>query len=782
LIAEILQKLLKLFNIPPIVVRYFRLSNKLSGLGKNNFPKELVPLNTKQLSRGMLNYTFFQHYPHWKLPYWAVRQYDINNNSFIPRSHLAVSVNVTHRNWTAIGNINCDIEPIVDPCGTIIPFVDGWSLECRVRYKDELIVPAYYKNIKQKLVDDLPIIETTLIEADFILQMIHYTSNDTLICEYEIINTKDELNIELELILAIRPFNVEGVSPINSIKYDIDENSLLIDSINKIYFSTKPEKIIYSNLSGGDSANNFELGEKSVKQNNVTCEYGFANASALYSLTITPGHKKSIKCLVNLSNNQIVSNDLNKIEYVKSNWQKLLDAGSTINIADDKLSSIVKSSLCTVLQFLDSDKITPGAAIYHQFWFRDAAFQLNILDKLGFHNQTKNIFNTFFKYQKKDGYFQSQNGEWDSNGQVLWMIVQHSLLSNDINFLEQNFTALHKSVTWIDKKRILDKKFSNEHFYGFLPKGLSAEHLGLADYYYWDNFWSIAGLKSFILICELLDKVSEKNYALTILKDYENVLVNSIKESIRSNINKVIPSAPQKKLDTGIIGTLSAVYPLEVLDYESGIFDSTIEYIYKNYFHKGLFFQSIIHSGGNPYITLHIAHTILYRGNRKLFCKVLNDVISYASPTYNYPEAIHLITGGGVIGDGHHGWASAEVLLAVRDAFVYEASYYSVKEIELIILSGICAEWFISGKEISIKDALVLSGKISISARLKNSVINLKLEYLSNHFYKNEKLKIILPFIVKSISSKSKESSISFTETETTIIYPAKSMEILFHL
>jgi Zn-finger nucleic acid-binding protein len=29
-----------------------------------------------------------------------------------------------------------------------------------------------------------------------------------------------------------------------------------------------------------------------------------------------------------------------------------------------------------------------------------------------------------------------------------------------------------------------------------LPPGFSAEHLGPNDYYYWDNFWALAGLKA----------------------------------------------------------------------------------------------------------------------------------------------------------------------------------------------------------------------------------------------------------------------------------------------
>jgi hypothetical protein len=781
LINKIIEKFLSLFNIPVNAVRYFRLSNKLSGLTKSNFPKELVSLNTKQLTRGMLNYTFIQHYPGWKLPFWAVRQYDINNNSFVPRSHLGVSVNVTHRNWTAIGNINCDVEPIVDPCGSVTPFVDGWSLECWIKYNDHLIIPAYHNNVKQKLIDDLPIVETAIVEQDYILILKHYTYDDSLICEYEIENKSPE-NISLDLILAIRPFNPEGISLINSIQFDEIENTFIINKFNKVYFDTKSDRVILSNLKHGDSANKLDLTEKLIIENGVDCEYGFANALSLFSINLYSYQKKMFRSHISLSNTPIDFKKLKVIDKVVEQWDTIIDQSIKINVPDPKVSSQIKSSLSTSLQFIDSDKITPGAAIYHQFWFRDAAFQLNTLDKFGFSYLTKKIFKTFFSYQKKDGYFQSQKGEWDSNGQVQWMIMQNALLTNNLDYVKEHFNELYESVKWIDKKRILDKKYSGEHFYGLLPKGLSAEHLGLADYYYWDNFWSIAGLKSFILICELLKNTTAKNYTENILVQYEKTLRDSISKSVNNNIYGAIPSAPNKDLDTGMIGTIPAIYPLQIIDWDNELFDNTLEYIYKNYFHKNLFFQNIIHSGGNPYITLQIAHSFLYRGNRKLFTKIINDVFDYASPTLNFPEAIHPITGGGIIGDGHHGWAAAEVLLAMRDAFVYERNYYSLHNIELVLISGIPIDWFLTEKELTIKNTPILSGSISITVLLNKNVIDLKINYSSNSRYSNEKFVIVLPFIIKSISGDSKESDLKFSETKSMITFNAKPLEIKFYL
>lgn len=786
MIISFLQKLLHLLNIPETAIRYFRLSNKLSGLNNNNFPKELVPLNIKQLTRGMLNYTFFQHYPHWKRPYWAVKQYDPDYSGFIPRSHLAVSVNVTHRNWTAIGNMNCDVEPIVDPCGSVVPFNDGWSLECWIKYKNNLIIPAYCKDVKQKLVNNLPVVETEVMEKEFSVKMINYTLFEELVCEYQVtfLDQKPDakLKIDLELILAFRPFNFEGVSPIDSISFNGDENSIFINNTHKIYFNKKPDKVILSNLQRGDCANLNLSRDQLNDQKIINCKYGFANAAAIFTINNISDEKKKISLHINLNKNHSNKPSSHSVELVKKYWQDILTNRSKLSFPDKKISSLYDSSLFSLLQFIDKDNVTPGPAIYHQFWFRDAVFQLNILDKLGFTDITKNIYTGFFKYQKNDGYFQSQKGEWDSNGQVLWLLFQNALLTNDVSIIRDNFSSLLKAVKWIEKNRLTDKKYLSEKYYGLLPKGLSAEHIGLADNYYWDNFWTIAGLKSFIFICVLLGELTSKDYAEKLLAGYEKVLKKSVVESLKSNEYFVLPSAPSKALDSGMIGSLAAIYPLQILDWQSEAFVKSLNYVHENYFRKNLFFQDIIHSGGNPYITMQIAHSYLFQGKQNLFNKIFNNVISWASPTLNYPEAIHTLTDGGVIGDGHHGWAAAEVLSSVRDMFVFEKNYYSKKSIELILLSGVSKEWFLTNKEISLKKINLLCGTISISCKMTSHKIELNVDYLSNKIYEQEFMIITLPFVVKSLSSAKKEFSISFGNNGTVISFNSDSMDISFNI
>lgn len=179
---------------------------------------------------------------------------------------------------------------------------------------------------------------------------------------------------------------------------------------------------------------------------------------------------------------------------------------------------------------------------------------------------------------------------------------------------------------------------------------------------------------------------------------------------------------------------------------------------------------------------MQIALSYLLQGKREIFNRILNDVIGYSSSTFNFPEAIHPLTFGGVIGDGHHGWVAAEILSVVRSAFVYEKNYYALEKIELVLLSGISIEFFESKNELSVENVNLLCGLMSLKTKKSNNQIELEIIYKSNGFYKNENMIIVLPFIVKSISSSTKELSISFEENETTVYYKANSMKIIFSI
>jgi hypothetical protein len=735
MLKKILYKLISLLHLPGEAVKMFELANVISGINKKTLPSELLPLNTIQLSRGLLNYTVLQSRLNWIFPYWAEKQYNHKSHSFIPRSHLALSMNVTERNWTAVGNPECDSEPIVDPRGLITPFKDGWSIDTWMQINDEIIIPSKNNYTTQRLLNNLPVIETKTKRRNDSLISCVYTFEKNLYINTEI---RTEIDTRAAIIFSIRPFNPEGVSVINNINFDSLSNSFLINNKDVIKFNKQPYFVFCSTFEESDSYHALAK-EKSKFASN--CEYGMASAVAVFKCY---DKESSVLCTYskNIKNMPAEYHSKNDSE---SYWEKLLQPAAKIEIPDNNINSLFNFSTATLLMLLDKESITPGPFTYHQFWIRDAVFMLNALDKLGYSGLTIPVINSFKKYQNKKGYFRSQQGEWDSNGQVLWCIYHHAVLTNNFELLESNFTSLWKGTKWIDKSRLRNKKFVDKPYFGLLPAGMSAEHLGLVDYYYWDNFWSLSGLKSFEAICVILNRTKELEYLEGLINEYRTDLNRSI-ENVCNKFNiSTIPASCTRGNDCGMIGSVSAVYPTQLFNSDDSIIISTLDTIYQNYFYKGMFFQNFIHSGMNAYLTLHVAHAYLYSGNREKYWEILVAVISNSTATFTFPEAIHPITGGGVMGDGHHGWAAAEIVLAIRDAFIYERFSSSSELLELVLFAGIPSLWFERSIPFSIKNTPVPGGKISIKVIPSELIITIRIDFISSNHINNKQLRLDLP-------------------------------------
>nr|MDA3874011.1 hypothetical protein [Kiritimatiellia bacterium] len=143
----------------------------------------------------------------------------------------------------------------------------------------------------------------------------------------------------------------------------------------------------------------------------------------------------------------------------------------------------------------------------------------------------------------------------------------------------------------------------------------------------------------------------------------------------------------------------------------------TASFLTESCFHKGGFFQEMIHSGINAYLSLDLAQTLLRAGDPG-FADILRKVADLATPTGQWPEAIHPITLGGCMGDGQHGWAAAEWIMMMRNCFVREESDH------LVVGSGLLPEWLESGHELSFGPTLTAWGPVHI--RLKEHQLVIK--------------------------------------------------------
>jgi hypothetical protein len=136
----------------------------------------------------------------------------------------------------------------------------------------------------------------------------------------------------------------------------------------------------------------------------------------------------------------------------------------------------------------------------------------------------------------------------------------------------------------------------------------------------------------------------------------------------------------------------------------------TAEFLLERCCIDGAFFQDMIHSGLNAYLTLHLAQVLLRAGDPRHF-DLLNRVCDLASPTGQWPEAVHPRTGGGCMGDGQHGWAAAEWVMMMRSLFMRE------EDDRLVFGSGIPAEWLDAGGPLRCGPTATPYGPVEVNVR-----------------------------------------------------------------
>jgi hypothetical protein len=335
--------------------------------------------------------------------------------------------------------------------------------------------------------------------------------------------------------------------------------------------------------------------------------------------------------------------------------------------------------------------------------------------------------------QTPQGYFLSQEGEWDSNGEALWIMRQYCEMTGNVPPKEWE-GPIKKGGQWIYKKRLPDTlTFTHA---GLMPSGFSAEHLGPNDFYYWDDFWAVAGLKAAaFLSMAYKDKERGVNF------EWEsNALVESINQSLKKVEERLkrpaVPASPYRRLDSGAIGSLAASYPLHVFGPNDPRILDTADFLMKNCLVHGGFFHDMTHSGINPYLTLHLAQVLLRAGDPRYF-GLMTAVAKLASPTGQWPESVHPRTGGGCMGDGQHVWAAAEWVLMIRNCFVREEAE------RLILCSGIHQSWLDKKQTISFGPAPTSFGDIQISIKPQGQ--NIQIEWHGQWLGKEPPIDIQLP-------------------------------------
>jgi hypothetical protein len=796
-------------------------------------PIELLRAGVVFQARGLMNTRAIQHNLDWVWPFWVERQFDPLDPAFIPRAFSVTHVNLTHRNWTAVGIPDCPALPIVDPRGLVTPHWDGWSLDAWVLADDgRELVPSRETDSRQRL--DLGqgiAIETETTAEGMSLRARAFVSSDRDATHAPDVpgaagapgargahSARDahsargapSLRIRWSarcdtlgwLAVVLRPYNPEGVSFIHDIALSEFASvetqgpagagesrscsAWTVDGRQTIELSEAPDHHRFSDYRRGDV--HIRIPDNSPDRA-VRCDVGLATAAALYRLV--PGREREISIAAPLTERDEREPRAHRptkrepsSSFPHSSWEDALSGACALRVPDERVQFLFDAAIRTLILHSPGE-VYPGPYTYKRFWFRDAAFIIDGLLAAGLVSRAERALDRFPRLQTHDGYFRSQDGEWDSNGEALWILDRFRRLTGRPPKPEW-LPAIRRGGEWIRRKRIPP---GSRHA-GLFPPGFSAEHLGLNDYYYWDDFWGVAGLRAAAALldaasggvaasgsaaatsglpathgavatrgaagalahdpvlaaefrreaAEFLEVIDESLALIHEERDRHHAgsftaATGSVTSTDGAGATQVSaakgaeafpranPAAPDRRMDAGAIGSIAAGYPLRLWPADDARLRDTVEYLMGRCFVSGGFFQDMIHSGINAYLTLHVAQVLLRAGDPR-YAELIRNVADLASPTGQWPEAIHPATRGGCMGDGQHAWAAAEWVLMIRNCFLREEND------GLILCSGIPDEW-LAGEGVSLGPTPTSYGAISVSARRTESGVRVEWTWTS---------------------------------------------------
>lgn len=698
------------FLDPIVLLGYLRRFSQPSEVTE---PIELLRAGVVFHARGLINSRAIQHNLDWVWPYWVDRQFDPRDVSFIPRAFSATHINLTHRNWTAVGVPDFDELPIVDPRGLVTPLLDQWSIDGWILMENgTLHAPSQSEDCHQTFNFD----ENVHVVTKSQTKSVSLRSTVSVECGKKGLECRihydGEANCKGWLIIALRPFNPEGVSFIHRVNLNDGHLGWEIEGVPKVSFSDRAEKYSISDYGEGDVALGIETPNS---RTSGVCDVGMISAAALYSLT--PNEKRRVTVSVPLEKHgQSVKSDYESPDEL---WDKSLAGACWLCIPDEKMRFLYDAAIRTLILHTPND-VYPGPYTYKRFWFRDAAFIVHSLLLVGLVDRAEKILDLFPSRQTAKGFFHSQNGEWDSNGEALWIMHRYCLLTGRPPKKEW-IPSIRKGARWILSKR-LPKNKDDVHA-GLLPAGFSAEHLGPNDFYFWDDFWAVAGLEAAAVMLNQVGDEKEGARAKQGAVDLISCIDTSVKKAAQRLGRPAMPAAPTRRLDTGAIGSLVAGYPLQLVEPNDMRLLDTAEFLQETSIVGGGFFHDMIHSGINPYLTLHIAQVMLRAGDSRYEC-LMNTVAELATSTGQWPEAIHPATKGGCMGDGQHSWASAEWIAMIRNCFAME----ELSSNHLVIGAGIPAAWLTPDNHLFLGPTPTMWGDVSISIDTSEEHLDVRCE------------------------------------------------------
>lgn len=507
----------------------------------------------------------------------------------------------------------------------------------------------------------------------------------------------------------LRPglYEQEGEKFSRKWKFLFQENSLLRDDKVLYTWSGSVEPVLFS-YTGYTAAAGQAFKQPSVPSTPV--------GMARFSARLKPGQGfdftiKMPYTPVPLSSTDAQAIKNSELKQVKENvisfWQDILSKGIQVELPEKKPEHVFKSSL--IYDLIARDKIGEhyvqkvNEFHYDAFWLRDSAYIIRMYDLGGYHDIARQCLEFFFLWQKEDGNFLSQGGQYDGWGQALWAFGQHYRLSHDKELAQRALPAVMKAAAW------LEGQLKNEPL-GIMPVSTPGDNEAIeGGHVTGHNFWALAGLKNAIIMSQGIGAAQEASQLQALYKQLDHNVQKVLNRVLKKNANYIPPGLD---IDGGQDwGNLMAVYPEQILPPDHPAVTETLKRSRAKYREKIMTYWNteFLHH----YITMKNTQTSIVRGDQEDVLDEFYAILAHTSSTQaGFEFSINPLSNRDFRANlTPHGWFAAKYRNMLRNMLVRE------RENTLHLLSVVSPAWTIPGQRVFVKNAPTNFGPVSFTAQ-----------------------------------------------------------------
>jgi hypothetical protein len=321
--------------------------------------------------------------------------------------------------------------------------------------------------------------------------------------------------------------------------------------------------------------------------------------------------------------------------------------------------------------------------------------------------------------------------EHDSTGEYLYALWNYGMTTGDVRTLQRNFERVTKAVGYIESLRAqrmtpeYAKPDSPKHaMYGLLPESISHEGYSAKPMHsYWDDFFTLKGLRSAAGIAGLLHQTDEQTRFDALADEFQRTLFDSIHLAMEQRGIDYVPGCVELG-DYDPASTAIAIYPCGLL---ADMPEPQTRTTFQRYWDRveARRDDTLEWHDYTPYEARIIGALVLLGWPER--ARGLMDWLfldqhpaawnAWAEVAYREDRF------PGWIGDMPHTWVGAGFI----NSAITMLAYHRASDDALVLAAGVAPEWLVQDAGVAVKDLHTVDGPLTYRLRQNGPTLTLVL-------------------------------------------------------